>query len=258
MSSHSSDCELGLGPAAPGLKLRSRPSCQDLAVVAAEWCAATQAVETWDVDALSGPPALPGPCSLTLDAPPACRRRPAPGEGADKPAVSSSGGGGGAPSRSSPRAGSAAAAVPVALRRSWRRVLSAVLGLALLLVLVAQRHSLYRRGQDTYARAYYGLNPLFLGRSEAAFPAPRCCVDEGCAAGPGARVAVVTYLRDDSYAPLMQQLECTLRRSNPDLELALMTVAGELSDDTLALARRLNITLLPVEPLQFPNTYDPR
>lgn len=39
--------------------------------------------------------------------------------------------------------------------------------------------------------------------------APRAC-----------RVAAVTLLRTQEYFPLMQQLECTLRKSNPGLELA--------------------------------------
>ena len=72
------------------------------------------------------------------------------------------------------------------------------------------------------------------------------------------RVAVVTYLRSDSYLPLLQQLECTLRRSNPGLELALMHVPGELGGHALRLAAALNITLLPVRPLQYPNTYNPK
>lgn len=99
-----------------------------------------------------------------------------------------------------------------------------------------------------------------LGRSEAAHPAPHCCHDEACAftGAPGQRAAVVTYLRDDTYLPLLQQLECTLRRSNPGLELALMHVPGEMSAAGMALARALNLTLLPVAPLEFPNTYESR
>jgi hypothetical protein len=71
-------------------------------------------------------------------------------------------------------------------------------------------------------------------------------------------MAVVTYLRDDSYVPLLRQLECTLRHSNPGLELGLMMVEGELGHATLAAATALNITLLPVAPLEFSNTYDRR
>ena len=179
------------------------------------------------------------------------------------------GGNGGGSARASPRG------LPPLSARSWRRALSAALALALCLVLLFKHRSLYRNGQDAVAAAYYGLDPAMLGRSEARYPAPHCCRDEACAArgsGSGAassssssgggggggtgRVAVVTYLRDDAYTPLLQQLECTLRRSNPGLELGLMMVEGELGAGTLALARALNITLLPVAPLDYPNTYD--
>lgn len=185
-----------------------------------------------------------------------CRKRGA--ALGDKPerAALAGGSGAGTPGRS-PRS-ILQAALPQALRRSWRRALSAALGLTLLLVLLSQRQPLYRHGQDAVVQLYYGLDPKMLGRSEALHPSPRCCSDEGCAAGAGHRVAVVTYLRDDRYLPLLQQLECTLRRSNPGVELGLMAVDGELSADTLALVRRLNITLLPVKPLDFPNTYDAR
>jgi hypothetical protein len=174
-----------------------------------------------------------------------------------KRAPATGGGSGGA--RLSPRS------LPALARSSWRHGLSALLALALFLLLLSQHRSLYRHGQNAFASLYYGLDPLMLGRSDARFPAPRCCPDDGCAAGSGsetgggsARVAVVTYLRDDLYAPLLQQLECTLRRSNPGLELALLHVPGELGTPTLALAAALNITLLPVAPLDFRNTYEPR
>jgi hypothetical protein len=225
-----------------------------------------------------------------------------------KPALGAAAAGGG---RLAPLAGAA--------RRSWRRTLSAGLALLLTLVLLTQHRQLYRHGQDAVAHLYYGLDPNLLGRSEARYPAPHCCGDEGCASSGGGggsgggapaagsgpldarngeqqqqqngkqlsnqqqqtqlqqqqqqpdqqpgqgqqrrrqqRVAVVTFLRDGSYLPLLQQLECTLRRSNPGLELGLMMVPGELSEGTLALAAALNITLLPVQPLQYRNTYEAR
>ena len=71
-------------------------------------------------------------------------------------------------------------------------------------------------------------------------------------------MAIVTYIRSDNYVPLLRQLECTLRRSNPGVELALMMVEGELSPASLALVRSLNITQLEVEPLDFKNTYESR
>ena len=159
-----------------------------------------------------------------------------------------------------PRRAAAVPAAVAALRRSWRRALSAALALALTLVLLTQHRQLYRHAQDAVAHAYYNLDPAMLGRSEAAHPAPRCCRDEACAftGAPGQRAAVVTYLRDDTYLPLMQQLDCTLRRSNPGLELVLMHVPGEISDAGMALARALNLTLLPVKLLEFRNTYESR
>ncbi len=159
--------------------------------------------------------------------------------------------------RGSPRA--SGTAVAVAVRRSWRRAVSAALALMLALVLLTQHRQLYRHGQDAAAKLYYGLDPNMLGRSEALFPAPHCCRYEACSGGGSQqRVAVRTYLRDDSYLPLLQQLDCTLRRSNPHLELGLMHVEGELAPATLQLVRALNITLLPVAPLEFPNTYEAR
>ncbi|KAI3434831.1 hypothetical protein D9Q98_002886 [Chlorella vulgaris] len=181
------------------------------------------------------------------------------------------GGGGSGSNRTSPRA-------PALLRRrlTWQHAVGAALALALFLFLLPRRHSLYRKGQEAFAQLYYGLDPLMLGRSDARFPAPHCCRDEACASprrqhaaggsdgsgsGSGSgtgRMAVVTYLRDDSYVPLLRQLECTLRHSNPGLELGLMMVEGELGHATLAAATALNITLLPVAPLEFSNTYDRR
>lgn len=113
------------------------------------------------------------------------------------------------------------------------------------------------------AALYYGLDPGMLGRSEDAQPSPRCCADEGCAADPSAghRTAVVTYLRgpgEGTYLPLLRQLECTLQRSNPGAELGVMAVPGELGAASLAALAALNITLLPVAPLEFPNAYDPQ
>lgn len=137
---------------------------------------------------------------------------------------------------------------------------AAAAAVLLLLALLANRRSLYRTGQDAFASIYYGLDPAFLGRSEALYPAPRCCHDEGCVAPrTPPRAAVVTYLRGADYLPLLQQLECTLARSNPGgLELAAMVVEGELDEALLARVRELGITLLPVAALEYPNSYERR
>lgn len=152
----------------------------------------------------------------------------------------------------------AASPLVAARTRACRHAAAIVFLLGLVLLVASQRRQLYRHVQNAVSWSQYDLDPHMLGRSEAQHPAPHCCTDERCAAAPGDRKAVVTYLRGDAYAPLLQQLECTLRRSNPGMELGLMAVPGELSDETLTLVHRLNITLLSVEPLQFPNTYDAR
>jgi hypothetical protein len=68
----------------------------------------------------------------------------------------------------------------------------------------------------------------------------------------------VTYLRGDAYLPLLRQLECSMRRSAPGLELAVLAVEGELGVDVLRATRALNITLLWTQPLDFPNDYEPK
>lgn len=117
-----------------------------------------------------------------------------------------------------------------------------------------------RQVQDVRAQLLYGLDPLLLGRSVERFPAPSCCAGAACSAGrrAGGRMAVVVPLRTDAYLPLLQQLECTLRRSNPGVELAVLAAPGELGPSTLRLLAVLNITHLAVQPLEFPNTYEPR
>jgi hypothetical protein len=56
----------------------------------------------------------------------------------------------------------------------------------------------------------------------------------------------------------MQQLECTLRKSNAWAELAVMLVRGELSEGVMRSIQALNITIHYVEPLSYPNKYNAR
>jgi len=73
------------------------------------------------------------------------------------------------------------------------------------------------------------------------------------------KVAVVTYLRDDNYLPLFQQLTCTLKASNPNIDLALMYVPGDLGDNVMNELKLHNTTLLPVPPVtEYTNYYEPR
>ncbi|GAB4814824.1 hypothetical protein N2152v2_001870 [Parachlorella kessleri] len=54
------------------------------------------------------------------------------------------------------------------------------------------------------------------------------------------------------------QLECTVRKSNPWVELGVMLVRGELSEGVLARIQALNITVNYVPPLSYPNKYNER
>ena len=72
------------------------------------------------------------------------------------------------------------------------------------------------------------------------------------------RTAVLTLVRSDNYLPLLQQLECTLRRSNPGVEFGVLMVPGELGAEALAWMERKNLTRLEVPPLYYPNAFTPR
>ena len=72
------------------------------------------------------------------------------------------------------------------------------------------------------------------------------------------RAAVLTLLRSDAYLPLLQQLECTLRRSNPGVQLGVMMVPGELGAATLAWIDRNSLTRVEVPPLYYPNPFNPK
>ena len=56
------------------------------------------------------------------------------------------------------------------------------------------------------------LGLLLRCRDDGRFPSPSCCRGAECAQERTGRVAVLTYLQGEAYLPLLQQLECTLRR----------------------------------------------
>ena len=155
------------------------------------------------------------------------------------------------------------------VRREWLSLLvGALLGLAGLAFGLKHRHTLYKRGQDVASAVRYRLDAELSGRHHESDPAPTCCLDEGClpqglqatrgTSQARGRAAVVTYVRSGEYLPLFWQLECTLRRSNPGLELALMLVEGELEAAAVERIHAAGVTLLPVDPLEFKNVYESR
>jgi hypothetical protein len=99
-------------------------------------------------------------------------------------------------------------------RRRWQAAALAALLLPLL-ALFSARHTVHKRGLDVYTALSYRLDRDLRGRTHARHPAPACCAGVGCVRqgrGKG-RVAVLTYVRDEAYFPLFQQLECTLVRA---------------------------------------------
>lgn len=120
------------------------------------------------------------------------------------------------------------------------------------------RRSLLRHAQDAFAAVYYKSDPAMMGRSHAAFPSPVCCTGQSCVPKGGGRVVVLSTLSSPAYLPLFLQLECTLRMSNPGLELAVLLEPGLLPKSSERLLRKLGVTLVQTSPLEYPNTYEPR
>ncbi|PSC73361.1 glycosyltransferase family 8 [Micractinium conductrix] len=112
-------------------------------------------------------------------------------------------------------------------------------------------------GKKLVRHLYYGYDPMLLGRNSRRFPSPSCCAGGACAAPRTGRTAVLTLVRSDNHLPLLQQLECTLRRSNPGVEFGVLMVPGELGAEALAWMERKNLTRLEVPPLYYPNAFNP-
>lgn len=64
---------------------------------------------------------------------------------------------------------------------------------------------------------------------------PRCCVAADCTVGLAhAKHAVVTSIRSAEYMVSFRDLQCSLRRTNPELPLIVLTVADELEPDIVS------------------------
>lgn len=112
-----------------------------------------------------------------------------------------------------------------------------------------------KRIMDVSLGVVYRLDPELHGRTEIG---PRCCLGKNCTNIKTGKVAVVTMLTNDAYFPLFQQLECTLRSSNPDLEFAVMTTPRSLHVDIRRLIDRLGVHVIDVEEIRYPNLYEER
>jgi len=87
---------------------------------------------------------------------------------------------------------------------------------------------------------------------------PRCCHGVDCLRNRKNRFAVVTYLTTGDYFPFLQQLECTLRKSNPKVEFAIMLPDGHAQDDMVQKIRELGIKIIHVDDISYPNKYEHR
>lgn len=116
------------------------------------------------------------------------------------------------------------------------------------------------------------------GRHESDFPSPRCCEDIGCllprprtAAGSAGvattatdkaqampaqvrpRNVILTTLRTASYLPMLKLFVCSVRKSNPEMEVAVATVEGDLTSATMAELRALKVTVVIWEEFKVGN-----
>ena len=95
------------------------------------------------------------------------------------------------------------------------------------------------------------------GRIASTFPAPTCCQTDSCLTDNRSRHAFVTSLRSEDYLVGLQELACSLNRSNPGVPLIVLGVEGDLSSDTIAEIKQVAEYQL-VEDISINNTHHPR
>lgn len=112
--------------------------------------------------------------------------------------------------------------------------------------------SLRNRLQASHSYVSTNWNSYYAGRKDSTDPSPRCCLAESCTVADRGRYTVLTTLRTDKYLPLLQELSCSLRRTNPGVSLTIMAVEGDLSSNT-QLELKKHGSLLLVDDIQFAN-----
>ena len=144
-------------------------------------------------------------------------------------------------------------------RRIKRRAIVGVVGVVLLLVLLGQGERFRKLALDVSTAFRYKAHPrLRTGRLELG---PMCSFSN-----PGAddewtksrRRAIVTLMRTERYLPLLDHLACSVAKSNPDLEFAVMVTRSISPTMVRKLREERGLKLLYVDELQFPNSYEPR
>jgi hypothetical protein len=77
----------------------------------------------------------------------------------------------------------------------------------------------------------------YYGRYHASHAAPRCCTGLGCVAADRGRYAFVTSVRTPDYILGLQELHCSLQRSNPNVTLIIIGIEGDLEPHHVAKIR---------------------
>jgi Glycosyl transferase family 8 len=147
--------------------------------------------------------------------------------------------------------------------------------LALLIVIILVIQVDYIRvGVLSYSRHTLCISPpthsaelMKRGRSDSAYPSPRCCADADCIKAKESqkesqtegekpddnsnnnnkkhkhkhqqRVAILTTIRSANYLSLLQNLACTVKQSNPSIPFVIATVRGDLDLHTEVEIRKL-------------------
>lgn len=142
------------------------------------------------------------------------------------------------------------AAVP---RRTRRRVasLQTLLLLALACVSVGSLITPRLRVglEEALAMARAGRGPPPPTR-DLDFPIQACCIGQQCVRNSRGRHAVVTHVGSHREITQLQQLEASVRRTNPGVDLGVMLVRGELGAAATQRVMDMNVTVIYVEPLR--------
>lgn len=139
-------------------------------------------------------------------------------------------------------------------KKSGRRTLRHRRSLLVLLVFILLMIMTGKRARKVYMDVLtairYRIDSSLSGRLDIG---PSC----NCDGRVSDRNIVLSYMRTEQYLPLVEQLHCSLQKSNPGVRLALMVVKT-ISPRMVEQLRSRNIKLIFVEDLQFPNIYERR
>ena len=145
-------------------------------------------------------------------------------------------------------------------RRRKIRYALAAFGLAVcLLLLLINAESVRKLALDGLtALRYRAHSTLREGRMDVG---PTCAPESSRESSKGGkskrRRAIVTLMRTEKYLPLLDHLACSVAKSNPDVEFAVMATRS-MSPITARKLEERGLKLIYVEELEYPNVYEQR